>query len=100
LGLDSCTDEPLVNVSFTVNWALSQDDAAVQRIVRAAITQIDTFAKAHGTGHPYRYINYCDSWQSPFDGYGKANVEFMKEVSSKFDPEGLFQRGCVGGFKL
>jgi hypothetical protein len=100
LGLDSCSGEPLVNVSFTVNWALSQDDLVVQGIVRAAIEQIDAFAEAHGTGHPYRYINYCDSWQTPFAGYGQHNVGFMREVSKTHDPEGLFQRGCVGGFKL
>ncbi|KAF2023418.1 FAD-binding domain-containing protein [Setomelanomma holmii] len=100
LGLDTCTDEPLVNVSFTVNWALSKDDEIVQGITRAAIEQIDAFATEHGTAHRYRYLNYCDSWQRPFDGYGKANLEFMREVSRKYDPEGLFQRGCAGGFKL
>jgi FAD/FMN-containing dehydrogenase len=100
LGLDICIDEPLVNVSFTVNWALSKHDETVQRIARAAIEQIDAFAEEHGTDHRYRYINYCDSWQTPFDGYGKDNLEFMKKVSEKCDPDGLFQRGCVGGFKL
>tara|TARA_R110002003_G_scaffold878_4_gene21711 strand:- start:3823 stop:5481 length:1659 start_codon:yes stop_codon:yes gene_type:complete len=100
LGLDTCTDEPLVNVSFTVNWALSKDDEVVQHITRAAIEQIDAFATERGTGHRYRYINYCDSWQRPFHGYGADNLEFMREVSRKYDPEGLFQRGCAGGFKL
>lgn len=100
LGLDACTDEPLVNVSFTVNWALGKDDDAVRSITRAAIEQIDAFAAEHGTGHRYRYINYCAGWQAPFDGYGSDNLEFMRQVSEKYDPEGLFQRGCVGGFKL
>jgi hypothetical protein len=90
----------LVNVSFTVNWVLAKDDEIVQRITRAAIEQIDAFAEEHVTGHHYRYINYCGSWQSPFEGYGKDNADFMKVVSGKYDSEGLFQRGCVGGFKL
>jgi FAD/FMN-containing dehydrogenase len=100
LGLDACTDEPLVNVSFTVNWALQKDDTMVRDITRAAVEQIDAFAAAHGTGHRYRYINYCAFWQTPFTGYGDDNLEFMKEVSQRYDPEGLFQKGCVGGFKL
>lgn len=100
LGLDSCSDEPLVNVSFTVNWVLSQDDEAVRCITRAAIAQIDAYAESHGTGHRYRYLNYCGGWQKPFDGYGQDNLEFMREVSRRYDAEGLFQRGCVGGFKL
>jgi hypothetical protein len=100
LGLDMCTDEPLVNVSFTVNWALAKDDETVRQITRAAIEKIDAFAAEHSTGHRYRYINYCASWQTPFTGYGADNLDFMKEVSQKCDPEGLFQKGCVGGFKL
>lgn len=100
LGLDSCTDEPLVNVQFTLNWALSQHDDIVQQITRSAIEQIDVFAKQHGTGHRYRYLNYCDSWQTPFDGYGEENLELMRAVSKEHDPDGLFQRACVGGFKL
>jgi hypothetical protein len=100
LGLDACTDEPLVNVSFTVNWALPRDDTIVHDITRAAVEQIDAFAAARMTGHRYRYINYCASWQTPFTGYGESNLEFMKQVSHKYDPEGLFQKGCVGGFKL
>jgi FAD/FMN-containing dehydrogenase len=99
LGLDSCSS-PLVNVQFTVNWALSRDDETVQRITRAAIEQIDAYAEAHGTGHRYRYINYCSGWQKPFAGYRQDNVDFMREVSRRYDSEGLFQKACVGGFKL
>jgi hypothetical protein len=72
----------------------------VQPITHAAIEQIDEYAKEHGTVHRYRYINYCGSWQKPFEGYGRDNLEFMRYVSNKYDPEGLFQRGCVGGFRL
>lgn len=100
LGLDSGTAEPLVIVSFTVNWVLSRDDEIVQSIVRNAIEQIDAFADAHKTGHRYRYLNYCASWQKPFEGYGQDNLEFLKEVSRRVDPDGLFQKGCTGGFKL
>jgi hypothetical protein len=100
LGLDNCTDGPLVVVSFTVNWAQARDDEMVQHITRGAIQQIDAFAAEHGTGHRYRYINYCGGWQSAFDGYGQDNYEFLREVSLAYDPEGLFQSGCIGGFKL
>ncbi|KAF2830916.1 FAD-binding domain-containing protein [Ophiobolus disseminans] len=88
LGLESCSNDALVNVSFTVNWALSQDDATVQRITRATIEQIDAYAEAHDRRHRYRYMNYCGGWQRPFDGYGQGNVELMREGA------------CVGGFKV
>jgi hypothetical protein len=100
LGLSSSTSEPLVIVSFTVNWALGKDDEAVQRITREATEQIDGFAREKGTQHWYRYLNYCAGWQKPFESYGEENVEFLRGVSKQVDPEGLFQKGCTGRFKL
>ena len=99
LGLHD-TDEPLVIVNFAVNWHERRNDEFVKATTRRAIEQMDTFAEANGTSHPYRYLNYCGDWQRPFEGYGEENHRFLKGVSQKYDPEGLFQRGCIGGFKL
>jgi len=100
LGLHDCTHEPLVIVSFTVNWAERRDDEFVKTTTRRAVEQIDAVAAANNTGHRYRYLNYCAEWQSPFEGYGVENWRFLQGVSRRYDPEGLFQKGCVGGFKL
>ena len=100
LGLDDGTREPLVVVSFTVNWDEQRDDELVQTTIRHAIEQIDAAAGANKTGHRYRYLNYCAEWQTPFEGYGEENWRFLQRVSKRYDPEGLFQKGCVGGFKL
>ncbi|MCJ1480026.1 hypothetical protein MMC06_000180 [Schaereria dolodes] len=100
LGLDDCTHEALVVVSFTVNWDESQNDEFVKTTTRRTVEQIDAVAAANKTGHRYRYLNYCAEWQRPFQGYGKENWRFLQGVSRRYDPEGLFQRGCVGGFKL
>lgn len=100
LGLQDTMLEPLIIISFTVNWVESQDDELVEKITRGAVEQIDAFARTHGTGHQYRYMNYCGGWQKPFEGYGKENLRFLRETSRKYDPEGLFQYGCAGGFKL
>ncbi|ORY10764.1 hypothetical protein BCR34DRAFT_341023 [Clohesyomyces aquaticus] len=100
LGLDRGTDEPLVNISFTVNWANQRDDEWVETTTREAIEQIELVAKVNETGHPYRYINYCGAWQRPFMGYGEENLQFLRNVSRLYDPDGLFQKGCAGGYKL
>lgn len=100
LGLDESPDETLVIVQFTVNWALSADDGIVEEITRTAIEQIDAFATRSQTNHRYRYLNYCGSWQKPFHSYGEHNLEFLRRTSREYDPDGLFQRGCPGGFKL
>lgn len=99
LGLEDCEDA-LVIVSFTINWDLVRDDKFVKETTKRAIEQMDAVAAAQGTGHRYRYLNYCAEWQKPFEGYGEENRKFLREVSQKYDPDGTFQRGCRGGFKL
>lgn len=100
LGLDEGPEEPLIIVSLTVNWALGKDDEAVQALTQRAIEKIEGYAAARGTGHRFRFLNYCGPWQKPFESYGEGNLEFLRGVSRKCDPDGLFQKGCVGGFKL
>jgi hypothetical protein len=34
------------------------------------------------------------------EGYGAANVAFLRDVSRKYDPLGVFQKLVPGGFKL
>ncbi|TVY86304.1 Bifunctional solanapyrone synthase [Lachnellula willkommii] len=99
LGLEDCT-ESLVMVSFTVNWNIGQDDDFVKMTTRRTIERIESIASANTTGHRWRYLNYCAEWQKPFEGYGEDNWRFLQEVSGRYDPDGLFQKGCVGGFKL
>lgn len=99
LGLES-TQEPLVIVSFTVNWHELGDDDFVKETTRSTLEKMEAFAKANKTNHPFKYLNYCAEWQKPYEGYGMENLQFLQGVSRRYDPEGLFQRGCVGGFKL
>lgn len=100
LGLHDGTNEPLVIVSFSVNWDERKDDELVKTTLRHTMEQIEAAATANKTGHPWRYLNYCAEWQKPFETYGEDNWRFLKEVSRKYDPDGLFQKGCTGGFKL
>ncbi|KAM3064987.1 hypothetical protein ACMFMG_001195 [Clarireedia jacksonii] len=99
LGLNG-VDEPLILVSFTVNWDKDEDDELVNTITRKAIENMEAVAVRSGTAHPYRYMNYCAQWQKPFQSYGETNLRLLQETSKKYDPDGLFQKGCVGGFKL
>lgn len=99
LGLEE-VEGPLVIVEFTVNWTEGRDDEAVRATTGRAIEQIGSFAEDHGTGHQYRFLNYCGAWQKPFQSYGEENLRLLRQVSRRYDGDGLFQKGCVGGFKL
>ena len=45
-------------------------------------------------------LNYADGSQDVFGSYGKENVRKMKDAAAKYDPSGVFQDLCSGGFKL
>ncbi|KAI0388467.1 FAD-binding domain-containing protein [Xylariaceae sp. FL0594] len=44
--------------------------------------------------------NYAHPTQEVFQSYGKENVKRMREAAAKYDPEGVFQHLCPGGFKI
>ncbi|TVY27910.1 Bifunctional solanapyrone synthase [Lachnellula hyalina] len=44
--------------------------------------------------------NYAHPTQEVFQNYGKGNVEKIREVAAKYDPDGVFQYLCPGGFKI
>lgn len=76
-----------------------EDDELVRTILRRTFEQIDK-AAARQSVHSYRFMNYCAMWQRPYEGCGEGNLRIMREASRKYDPDGLFQNGCTGGFKL
>lgn len=99
LGLENCT-EPLIILNWSITWLHAEDDRLVRSTVRRMLEQIDTAAAEINASHPYRFMNYCAEWQRPYEGSGGANRELMRDASQKYDPDGLFQTGCSGGFKL
>ena len=100
LGLDATSDGPLILLLLTAKWTDASDDNEVQAVVEGMLEAIDSAAKSAGTYHRFRYLNYAAGWQDPFEGYGTANKTRLQEVSRKYDPEGIFQHKCPGGFKL
>ncbi|KAI9157880.1 FAD-dependent monooxygenase CTB5 [Paramyrothecium foliicola] len=99
LGLDDC-QEPLIVVSFALSWCDPKEDKALPAAVRKAIAAIEKAAIANHASHPYRFMNYATEMQRPLDGYGVENMDLMRRVSRRYDPQGLFQTGCLGGHKL
>ncbi|RAL15918.1 FAD-binding oxidoreductase [Aspergillus homomorphus CBS 101889] len=100
IDLEKTTDDPLIIVNLSVDWDGAENDEYVYLVIRGILEQIDEVAEANGTSHAYRYLNYCQAWQQPLEGYGKTNLHFLRDVSREYDPDGFFQRGCTGGFKL
>jgi len=91
---------PLVIALLSTTWLSPADDALARRVSLQTMESIENAAKQAGTWHPYKYIGYADRSQQVLEGYGKENVQFLKTVSRRYDPQGVFQRLVKGGFKL
>jgi len=99
LGLDRSKDD-LVNILYTISWTLPTDNARVEAAMKGLEADLAAKEKEMGIFNEFVYLNYAAKWQDPIQGYGAANVAFMKSVSKKYDPNGIFQKAVPGGFKL
>ena len=96
----SPSDGPLVNALLTASWSLAGDDALVNSVAGGFIDGINARARNAGVYNNFVYLNYANKTQSPIDGYGAVNKAQLQAVSKKYDPQGIFQKGVPGGFKL
>lgn len=48
---------------------------------------------------PWIYLNYSHPSQDVLQSYGQNNVRLIRETTSRYDPGGVFQHLCPGGFK-
>lgn len=99
LGLDAA-DGPLMSILLLNWWKNASDDELVISTFKKVLEQIDEEAKKRGTSVPYKYMNYAYDFQDPIKSYGEEMQEKLREVSEKYDKEGMFQKGVPGGFKL
>jgi hypothetical protein len=99
LGLDPSTG-PAVSVLLLTYWTDRSDDHRILVAMKGALEGIRAQAVEKGTALDFVYLNYAFSFQDPIGSYGAKNKQKLQEVSKKYDPDGLFQRGVPGGFKL
>ena len=94
------THKDLIIAEISTSWKMQEDDETVYELTNNILGKIEARAKQRGVFNRYKYLNYAQERQNPISGYGDENVAMLRRVSEKYDPHGLFQRGCVGGFKL
>ncbi|KAI4289386.1 MAG: hypothetical protein L6R35_001355 [Caloplaca aegaea] len=97
-NLVSNSNKTVVVAQLTGTWKHSEDTAAVEATALKLIDSIDSEARAFGMDTGYIYLNYAHAGQNVF-GEGQRK-ERLREISKKYDPEGIFQRAVPGGFKL
>lgn len=94
------SDGPLFLVQLNPCWALPRDDGRIFAAVDGLMAELKGLAAEKGLLHRYIFTNYADQKAKVMASYGEESLKRMQAVSEKYDPEGLFQRGVPGGFKL
>ncbi|KAL4950163.1 hypothetical protein BDW69DRAFT_187613 [Aspergillus filifer] len=100
LGLERIKDDCVILVCSLETQSAELNETVGRPALKIAINEIDKFAKSVDGDVDFRYLNYCDGTQDPIARYGEENVQKMREVSARVDPDGVFQRRVPGGFKI
>ncbi|KAH7337970.1 hypothetical protein B0J17DRAFT_660259 [Rhizoctonia solani] len=99
LGLKPA-DDPLILVSFQSAWELAKDDKRILSEIENLMKTSMDIAKSQGLLERYIYLNYASSDQKPIEAYGPDQVDFLRKVKAKYDPNRVFERLSRGGFKI
>ncbi|ROT37823.1 FAD-binding domain-containing protein [Sodiomyces alkalinus F11] len=94
------SDGPLLIILINPIWNAQQDDSRIFAYIRNLVAEFRQLASEKGLLHRYIFTNYADAVDSAIAGYGEESVAKLREASKKYDPEGVFQKGVPGGFKL
>jgi len=99
LGFENVKDNAILWLGTVAVKTAAQESIA--RTKMAAWSKgIESYATSIGGNIPFRYLNYADPSQNPLKSYGTANVNFIKKVAAKYDPNQVFQKKVPGGFKI
>ncbi|KAH7390741.1 hypothetical protein DE146DRAFT_766790 [Phaeosphaeria sp. MPI-PUGE-AT-0046c] len=99
LGLDKVKENALL-WSIIGSTLTAEDHAIMRKTLLAFVATLEAFAVSNDLNVDWRYLNYVDSTQDPLKSYGQKNVDFMRKVAAKYDPNGVFQKRVVSGWKI
>lgn len=88
--------------TISAQWQNESDDAVVLAWIEQTLESIHAANKAKGLAIEFLYLNDAADYQKGhgYDGIAKGNLEKMKRVRARYDPEGVFSWLCSGGFKF
>jgi hypothetical protein len=87
-------------LSLDAGWWFSHDDEAMHGITKDMINEIETKSKAENQYLDYLFMNDAGWDQNVIQQYGQANVERLKQIQKRYDPNLVFQELVPGGYKL
>jgi hypothetical protein len=99
LGLDKVNESALLWL-ITGSTETPEQHAIMRERLSAFSATLEKFGGARNGNVDWRYLNYVDQTQNPLNSYGEQNVDFMRKVVGKYDPDRVFQEKVVSGWKI
>jgi hypothetical protein len=87
-------------VVIDAGWYLSEDGPKAHSLAASLNDQTEKAASEAGQYLPYVFMNDASYDQTVIASYGTENVERMRDIQRKYDPDQVFQKLVPGGFKL
>lgn len=64
------------------------------------VSRIQEYTNVHGKSSPLELLPYSAPFQDPLYFYGDDNLQFLKAVAKKYDPNEVFQKLVTGDFRV
>jgi hypothetical protein len=94
----SSPPQPMVIAQITGTWKDEKDTKTIEETAVQLISDVESAAREDGMQTGYVYLNYAHSGQKV---YGEGDrLQRLRDISKRYDPDGIFQRCVPGGFKL
>jgi hypothetical protein len=93
-------EAPYLNLLIASSWKEEQDDGVVFDSARTFMDKAVEEAKKRRLYVEFVYMNYGSYYQDVLKSYGESNYRRLREVASKYDSEGVFQRLMPGYYKF
>ncbi|KAI0553969.1 FAD binding domain-containing protein [Xylaria curta] len=88
----------LFNTVVSLSGAESEE--AALPLINEWLDSVDEFAASESLSLDWRYLNYAYSDQDPIASYGQESIEQIRATAAKYDPQGVFQKLRMSGFKI
>jgi hypothetical protein len=99
LGLDKVKENALLWL-ITGSTKTTKEHLIMREKLTTFSATLEKYAKEKDLNVDWRYLNYVDETQNPLQSYGKKNIDFIRKVATKYDPDGVFQNKVVSGWKI
>ena len=83
-----------------LTWDHADEDDMFENGGNSFIHELSEFSKKIGKDNEFIYLDYAYKTQNPLGSYGKENIDKIRAVAKKYDPDGVFQTMVPGGFKI